>query len=279
MASSEPLRPFLKAVVSAKQIHDNQLNNSPAKAQYSFPHSKRFPSRLASPTLNAPFYDADSRLRKHTRTCSFGKGNKYDFTRNNKGVPAPNAYLPAHLNISANLSAKRGYSFGVSRDLMANSGIFYPSKQGASKPGPGAYSPALPASGQTVTFRIKTSKPNSENCNTGPGRYEVGCAFVPDKPIFNSKFPSTKSTKFAPLREIVSGNRPTAPTPAADLSCDLRHQINLSGTYFNSKYHSSLCRKFGRAQRDAGSRGVELPGPGSYQMPSEFGVYASSRAT
>lgn len=278
MSNSEPLRPFLKSVVCAKQIHDNQLNCSSAKAQYSFTHSKRFAGRHLSPTIAVPFYESTRSIGRHTRTCSFGIGNKYDFTNNNKHVPAPNSYMINQMNISANIIAKRGFSFGVSRELMAQSGIFYPSKQGANKPGPGAYSPIIPVSGQTVTFRIKTSKTNNENCIIGPGSYNVSSAFVPSKQIFNSKFQSTKSTKIAPLRDVSSGKHVDCVQNAPDLRCDLSHQINLSGSYFNSKYNNSQCRRFGKSQRDPRTRRVDLPGPGSYQMPSEFGIYVSSRA-
>lgn len=278
MDTSEPVHPFLKAIVSGKAIHDSPLNQSPAKMQYTFPHANRFASRLANSTLNVPYYNVDCRIHRQTRTTSLGKGNKYDFTKNCKDVPAPNAYFPRNLSISANVTSKRGYSFGVSRELAPQSGIFQASRLGGAKPGPGAYSPALPRSGQTVTFRIKTGKNHSENCNTGPGKYEVGSSFVPSKTIFNSKFRSTKSTKFAPLREIASGKPNLASQPQADLCCDLKHQINTTGRFFNSKYHNSLCRLFGKSQRDVRSRGNELPGPGNYQMPSEFGIYASSKA-
>lgn len=276
MTSPEPTHAFLKAVLSAQQVHDNPLNSSPAKMLYSFPHAQRFPSTRANPTLNVPYYDVTA-PRKPVRTCSLGKGNKYDFTKNNKDVPAPNAYFPRNLSISANLNAKRGFSFGVARELAPHSGIFHVSKYGAPKPGPGAYTPMLPKCGQTVTFRIKTGKQNSENCNTGPGKYEIPTTFVPVKPIFNSKFRSTKSTKFAPLRDVANRRSNATLPPQADLSCDLRHQINPAGKFFNSKYHNSLCRLFGKAPRDLKPHGANWPGPGNYQMPSEFGIYVSSR--
>jgi hypothetical protein len=243
---------------------------------YSFPHAQRFSSNSANPTLNVPYYEVGG-LRKPVQTCSLGKGTKYDFTKNNKDVPAPNAYFPRNLSISANLNSKRGYSFGVARELAPQNGIFHVSKYGAPRPGPGAYTPLLPKCGQTVTFRIKTGKQNSENSNTGPGKYEVGSTFVPAKPIFNSRFRSTKSTKFAPLRDVANRRSKVTLPPQPDLACDLTHQINPSGTFYNSKYHNSLCRLFGKAERNVQPRGANLPGPGNYQMPSEFGIYASSR--
>lgn len=52
--------------------------------------------------------------------------------------------------------------------------------------------------------------------------------------------------------------------------------MSTNGNYFYSKFHSSCCRKFSIADRDAcGLRGTFLstPGPGTYIAPSEFGIY------
>lgn len=278
MSSSEPQHPYLKSVATHKQIHDHPLNLSPAKMQYTFPHASRFSAQHLKPTANVPFYEVDSRLRKSTRTCSLGKGWKYDFTKNNKDVPAPNSYYPKNLSIGTNVTAKRGYTFGVSRDLAPQNGILFASRMGGLKPGPGAYTPELPKSQATVTFRIKTGRQNAENLNIGPGKYDVSSTFEPAKLIFNSRFRTTKSCKFAPLKEALQAKGADASNQGpATLQCDLKHQINPNGSFFNSKYHNSMCRSFGKAEREARAKKANPLGPGDYQMPSEFGIYVSSR--
>ncbi len=51
--------------------------------------------------------------------------------------------------------------------------------------------------------------------------------------------------------------------------------INNTGIYFLSKYKSSLCRTFGGRVITPGVGVVppQTPGPGTYQAPSEFGIY------
>jgi hypothetical protein len=288
--SPEPTH-FLKTVSSPKQIHDHPINNSPAKALYSFPHAERFPKRnLASP-CHAAFYDVNEATYKIKRATSLGKGNKYDFTRNGKDVPAPNTYYPTNLAIGT--EKKKGFSFGLSRDSAPQHGIAPFLKNAALNPGPGAYTPVLPKSHKTVSFRIKLDQNSKQNANVGPGKYEIPASFEPAKRIFNSKFQSTKSIKFAPLKALVydtTGNpRSSSNGPAnkeneggaqtAALSYDTRYQINTKGVFFNSKYKNSKCRSFGKANRDSQKRTSDMPGPGNYMLPSEFGIYESSTAT
>eukprot|EP00826_Nyctotherus_ovalis_P045566 TRINITY_DN5057_c0_g4_i1.p1 TRINITY_DN5057_c0_g4~~TRINITY_DN5057_c0_g4_i1.p1 ORF type:complete len:164 (+),score=29.14 TRINITY_DN5057_c0_g4_i1:596-1087(+) len=49
--------------------------------------------------------------------------------------------------------------------------------------------------------------------------------------------------------------------------------ISGNGAYCLSKYRSVFCRAFGGQSKTALSKPLEVPGPGAYQAPSEFGVY------
>lgn len=281
MTSNEPHRAYLKSIQSPKQVHDSQLNCSPAKMQYSFPHSLRFQNRNMASTSNVPFYEVDSKLKRSYRACSLGKGNKYDFTKTNKDVPAPNSYHPTNLSISENLQAKRGFSFGVSRELSPQNGILYVSRTAKVKPGPGAYTPVLPKSQATVSFHIKTNRKRDENTAIGPGKYDFIPAFEPTKVIFNSKYKTAVGCKFPPVRDTNSAanSKDVKDKGAAcnTIQCDLKHQINAAGTFFNSKYHNSLCRSFGKANREVKPLQKNRLGPGDYTLPSEFGLYVSSK--
>ena len=121
-------------------------------------------------------------------------------------------------------------------------------------------------------------------------------SFVPSKTIFNSKFQSTKSTKFAPLKVLINernnqarsnsngpdqdkanGSKMIEPG-AMNIAYDTKYQINKLGQFFNSKYKNSRCRSFGKSLRDSKKKFSDVPGPGNYPMPSEFGLYESSQA-
>jgi len=279
MTANEPIHAYLKNIADSRRIHDSPLNLSPSKMQYSFPHASRFLGDNGKATTNVPFYEVDSKVLKTIRACSLGKGNKYDFTKNSKHVPAPNSYYPKNLSISANLN--HGFSFGVAREMAPQNGILFVSKSSGAKPGPATYDPRLPKSGSTVTFRIKTGRANHENMEIGPGKYNVNSSFEPCKSIFNSKFKNTVGIKFPPLNENSSnclGKLLLGKDVQSSLQCDLKHQINKSGVFYNAKYHNSMCRSFGKAEKERRARNLDNPGPGTYLLPSEFGLYQSSRA-
>jgi len=55
---------------------------------------------------------------------------------------------------------------------------------------------------------------------------------------------------------------------------DTKPSINTDGSYFISRFKSSLARRFGKEQREIErSSALRTPGPGSYRAPSEFGHY------
>ena len=54
---------------------------------------------------------------------------------------------------------------------------------------------------------------------------------------------------------------------------DKSYQLNPQGKYFNSKYKNSSGGVIPRFQRAVNEKGTEGPGPGYYQLPSDFGIY------
>ena len=293
MSLSPPPNKFLQTISSPKQIHDHPANSSPAKALYTFPHAERFPKgNFASPCAVA-YYDTNDAYRKK-RACSLGRGNKYDFTKNGRDVPAPNSYFPCNLAIG--FEKKKGFSFGLSRDSAPQHGITPFLKNASLNPGPGTYTPGLLKSNKGASFRIKLQNHTKENCEVGPGKYNVASSFEPSKTIFNSKFQSTKSTKFAPLKVLINEKNEQGRSKSGgkdfqkmngntngevgqtNMVCDTKYQINKLGQFFNSKYQNSRCRSFGKSIRDPIKKFSDFPGPGNYQLPSEFGFYESSQA-
>ena len=275
---------FLRTVSSPKQIHDHPLNQSPAKMLYSFPHAERFPRRNFASPCGEAFYDIKEAAYRSKRACSLGKGMKYDFTKNGKAVPAPNSYYP--LNLTVGFEKKRGFSFGLSRESAPQHGIAPFLKSAAANPGPGAYVPVPAKSHKSITFRIKLEKHFKDNKEVGPGKYDVPTTFEPAKRIFNSKFQSTKSIRFAPLKLLMNEKEGKQRSESADskgkenmgpnIAYDTKYQINKVGQFFNSKYKNSKCRIFGKASRDSMKKFSDVPGPGNYVLPSEFGLYESA---
>lgn len=56
--------------------------------------------------------------------------------------------------------------------------------------------------------------------------------------------------------------------------------MNKTGSYFVSKFMSSMCRTHYHAERKTNlmkATNVQTPGPGNYRLPSDFGYYESKK--
>ena len=257
-----------------QQIHDHPLNSSTSKAMHAFPHCERFKSSVVTSTCSASFYDVKETVYRNQRATSMGKGHKYDFTKNGKGCPGPNAYYPKNSTIES--QSKNGSSFGVSREKMTNSGLSQILLNAKKIPGPGTYQPSLPKSQQTVTFHLKLNQRKESNGNIGPGNYSIKSTFEPSKVMFNSKYKSVKGIKFGKA-DSKENNRLGGDSKITPIIVDKTYQLNSKGSYFNSKYPNSKCRSFGKELRDNKSKAGKTPGPGQYRLPSDFGIYESAR--
>lgn len=266
----------LKMITTPEQIHNHPSNNSPTKAQFSFPHAERFNISNKVNQCAVAYYEVKDSVYRNQRTTSLGKGQKYDFTRNGKDNPGPNAYYPTNLTIAS--ENKKGPCFGVSREKMTNQGLSQILKTSKNIPGPGAYEPLLPKTQQTVSFHLKLENKKLGITNIGPGSYNINSTFEPNKPIFNSKHRSVKGVKFGQALQKENNIDEKDNNKVLPMVVDKTYQLNANGNYFNSKYPNSKCRSFGKATRDSKQKGIANPGPGQYRMPSEFGIYESNRA-
>ena len=146
---------LIEAIRAAEKINQSPINQSPAKAMYSFPKEPRFkaPKRKSHSSSHIrrlpqkfsfnryqppPKLDEDEQPIKkydHTkRSTSFGFGSKYDFTRQAKKNPGPNAYKKVDgLYNYGNL----GISFGFSREKVKFNGSSKAARERS--PGPGQY--------------------------------------------------------------------------------------------------------------------------------------------
>lgn len=284
MSVPPPQRPYLKCVTDSRKIHDNPCNVSPTKQLYSIPHSKRFDEKTAKSNCNQAFYHASDKLYKGHQGTALGLGNKHDFTKLSKNVPAPNAYLPKNLTITDSCRQKYGFSFGLSRDqVKQNGGVSYQLKVSASIPGPDCYAPKLPKSQIHTTLKSRIPEPDPNKCKIGPADYVLGPSFQTGKALFNSRHVNVKSVKFPPVKtgdalKEAEKNKKVFPKVLSDIAAgDDKYQMNAKGNYFNSKYKNTECLVFGKENRDFKNKKSCMPGPGDYVIPSEFGVYRSSK--
>lgn len=265
MASETEPR-YLDVISSAQQIHDFPVNDSTAKQLYSFAKAERFPDSYYRPHCSEAFYDIHPSVFRSKRSCSLGKGNKMDFTRNVVANPAPNTYNPLNNTVAHNKAPKS--SFGISRELSPHMGIF---RKPGETPGPGAYDPKEIKTQKTCEFRVKTRSKNFFENPNGPGTYDILRSFQPAGDIVLSQFRSTSTVKFAPVSSAVPRE-----SPQPELFYDTKFQMNKTGVFFNSKYKNSLCRSFGKGYRSSTTAADDGPGPGDYRLPSDFGFYESS---
>ena len=275
-----PERPYLKCIADSKKIHDNPVNHSPTKQLYSFPHSKRFNSKNSKSVCNAQCYDVNNKIYLGHQGTALGYGKKYDFTQNTKLGPGPNSYLPKNLSIEAGLKQKPGFSFGISKDQIKHNGMALHLKISASLPGPDAYAPKLAKSQKCTTLKSRIPKIKSKGNFIGPGSYKLPPSFQRDKPIIESKFRNTTTMKFPPMKsdkEKQQKKNEKEDSKLEAMTVDMKYQLNAKGVYFNSKYPNTKGLIFNKENRDSKTKEAKIPGPGNYLMPSEFGIYVSSK--
>jgi hypothetical protein len=211
------------------------------------------------------------------RAAGFGYGHKYDFTKTQGQAPAPNAYN-VRKDESEERRKKMGYSFGLSREQMkVTGGMFVGDKN---SPGPGQYDISqINKPKIAFTFRPRITIDHNTSAKVpGPGQYPVPEGISKNGKYSVSKFKNYGTTIIAPRSSssqscLTMGIDKNAPGPG---HYDLKKtEMGSNGSYFVSKFKSSLCRSFGNSMRKSLSTGGfdKTPGPGTYRLPSEFGHY------
>mmetsp|Transcript_10388 Transcript_10388/g.7752 ORF Transcript_10388/g.7752 Transcript_10388/m.7752 type:complete len:135 (+) Transcript_10388:424-828(+) len=118
--------------------------------------------------------------------------------------------------------------------------------------------------------------------NPGPGQYEPKPSLNPTGTYFVSKFRNSFAQTMAPARSqrfISLKNSPQNLNPGPGQYSPHAGEIDRAGSYFVSKFKSSMCRSHYHANRVTLSASrMSTPGPGSYRLPSDFGYYVSKKA-
>ena len=225
-------------------------------------------------------YDIPAALSQRTTTLGFG--GKYDFTKERgRGIPAPNAYAsPSDFDAKKPFSAQ--YTFGISRDLCEKRYLEGNVKADPAVPGPGTYSIRKPAGTELPKFTIRQrtsyDQPFKSDGNPGPGAYAPKTGLSLKGTYFISKFKDSGASTFSPKSSIrfKPFNKTTLAFPGPG-TYKPKYEMTPEGDYFVSTYKSSNCRTFSTSARDSSpaKHALDVPGPGSYRLPSEFGYYAS----
>lgn len=277
--ASQPNHSFLKCITNSRQIHNHPLNTSLTKQQYTFPHQDRMPKKSKKTYLDVGYYDVNYKLIRSNFAVSIGKGKKTNFENPTRGVPGPNRYYPLNLSISQN--KKQGFSFGLSREQVPQNGIGEGVKTSANKPGPGTYTPLFSKTGRCVTFKFRVPLIDSNRICVGPGQYPIPPLIETLKRSFDSRVKSVKSPKYPPLKDKKSENIQKRPQSESvrgnDFACYTNYQINPKGVFFNSRFRNTGCGMFGKDTRIKERKTKIEPGPGQYLLPSDFGIYTSSK--
>lgn len=225
-------------------------------------------------------YDIPPALSKRSTTLGFG--SKYDFTKERgRGIPAPNAYpSPSDFDKKKPFSAM--YTFGISRDLCEKRYLEGNVKADPAVPGPGTYSIRKPAGSDTAKFTIRQrtsyDQPFRSDSNPGPGAYAPKTGISANGSYFVSKFKDSGASTFSPKSSIrfKPHNKMTLAFPGPG-TYKPKFEMAPNGDYFVSTYKSSMCRTFSTSARESSpaKKALDVPGPGSYRLPSEFGYYES----
>lgn len=268
---------------SPDQTLRHPLNSSVSKYHWSFGRASRFRNQQARsfpPSQGVVQYDVPPAFSK--LSFSFGKESRQPFRTQSNGhtdaSPAPGTYEPPR-----DFEAKgMGWSFGKEAPLLRGT------LTGKESPGPGTYN-VVPGDfgkeGRKFTLRPKTSSPGTSHLDgkrsremPGPGTYEPKDSLEASGSYAISKYRNYKAMGFT-LRHVRNQSTGSTPGPGA---YQPRTDMSQSGNYFIASFKSSQSRRFGKANSRPGSVARSCaPGPGTYDLPSDFGIYStplSSRA-
>ena len=267
-------------IKAGSDICKANTNTSTAKYQYTFPKAARFPERKVDKSKYGEytFYSLPSTLSK--RFTKFGYGTKCDFTKAGKNTA--NKFYSTGTDFDMKNPHSPKYSFANGRDKYGK--VFLETAKPFDKeiPGPGKYN-ILKEFGwdaPKVSFKRKYDNPETrkkkgegeEDKNKDQKLSNVTIQIRPNGKYAVSQIPNVNSLKFDKDRsrrtKFVANKNPG---PGA---YDSKW---LMGRIFPSQFRSYEPISIGQKHKIKDSRS-NYPGPGSYILPSDFGIYQSKNA-
>ena len=248
------------------------INNSTSKQMYKFGSQKRF-SSFAKP-YDAFFYDIP--VMKDNFTTTFGYGKKYDVFKNIMSGKSHTYYdIPREFEIKRRNTPQ--YSFGKGRDICKR----YEIDNDKKTPGPGTYNLREPLGKSALKFSIfgrewdsRKISPSHAAITPGPGHYEETLKTNNVGNYVSSLYTNTWQIKFAgpeKMKRIYDKNPPVG-------AYELGTMFNKTGLQFSSKYNSTMAKTMSDRPADfyCPYRKTGLPGPGTYDVFSDFNGYTNA---
>lgn len=245
------------------------INNSTSKQMYRFGTEKRFHSFKKE--YDAFFYNLPS--VKDRFTTSFGIGGKSDFTKNVMKDKSHSYYdVPREFDLKRRNTPQ--YSFGYGRDVCKRPE--YAIKKPT--PGVGSYNLRKGLGEDALKFSIfgrewdhRKISPSNAFITPGPGQYEETLKTNEQGNYVTSLYGNTWKIRFAgPERFKVKYNK--NPPPGA---YELGTMFNKTGLQFSSQFNSTIAKTMSHRPNCfyAPYRKTTLPGPGTYDVFSDFNGY------
>lgn len=233
------------------------INNSTAKAMYSFPLAKRF-DKLEKDNSSF-FYNIPSTIGK--KGTSIGYGKKFDILPPKRGK-CDNIY---NLPLGFDLTKKSGspkYTFGYGRDICRKPVCVEVSKS----PGPSSYYPykKFGENGIHYSMSFRYKNRNSLYNYPGPGKYEFQ-EFNKKGKYSSSDLPNSTLSKFPKSRRFSCSDY-KFPGPG---TYELEELTKGNGKVYNSKFRTSIGKTMGKKLITVKDKLV-TPGPGAYEFFSDF---------
>ena len=275
-----------------ESISRSPLNTSKAHQMYSFPKAERFPKIKTFGHADA-FYDLPSVSSK--RKTTFGFGIKSDFTKKDKNLTSK--YYQTLRDFDKDCKLGKYYTFGQPREKYGK--VYVEGHKNIDKnvPGPGKYFLPKPFGWDAPKFsfkgkyddaktKVKNFQKNEEERKKKDLEYKEKIEKVKkgeDKLPIPLEMSDKGKYPVSTIRNISSFNY------GHDKSKRSGYVFNkypgpgkydskqLLGKIFDSKYKTYEGFSMG-SRHDVKDSRHNYPGPGSYILPSEFGIYKSKDA-
>ena len=160
-------------VATGEAISKSPINSSKSKQMFSFSKSSRFP-KVDRRNYSDAIYSLPEIKTK--RSTTFGLGNKYDFTKGQKGINSQ--FYSNGTDFDKEHPYSPCFTFGAGRDKYEK--VYYESNKMLDKsiPGPAKYYYLKPFGWDAAKFSMKGRNNNTSNSKTsketspGPGFYK-----------------------------------------------------------------------------------------------------------
>ena len=265
-------------IKSGKEICNAPTNTSKSKQQYSFSKAPRFPLSKLNKGHTDQYYSLPN--IHSTRSTNMGFGNRYDFTASQKNINSK--FYGNYSDFDPQHPHGPKFSFANGSDKYEKVYIGSTVSNDKNVPGPGKYYILKPFGYDGVKFTIKGRNDNKNNNNNknknkktgvpGPGQYPITVKINNQGKYPVSNISNISSLKFGldkSKRFIYKMNK--FPGPG---TYDVKP---LMGKIFDSKFRSYSGASILGKIKNIESRS-NYPGPGSYVIPSDFGIYQSKDA-